>query len=317
MSITKSPFLRRGRSFYVIAEASGNHAQSLKRAHALIDAAAEAGADAIKFQTFTAEEIAADHVAILRGYNAEHDAWLDKMGVSTMRELFRKGGLPRPWHKQLKDHATERGIDFLSTPFSVDAARFLVEEIGVPYLKIASGDLTFLPLLEYANTLEIPVILSTGGATPEEISAAATIHLARQYLNRTLALLHCRSVYPCPEDIVQLHAIRYLAQNFPYCTPGWSDHTLSWSVPGLALCVGAVVIEKHLTLDDEGVDAGHSLRADGFARMVNGLIGIAHMLGEPGTKTVHLSEYHDRLWARRAPEDWRRPTMTARMGQWE
>lgn len=313
--MTQSPFLRHGHTFYVIAEASGNHSQSLDRAHALVQAAADAGAHAVKFQTFTPEEIAADNVRILRGYDRQHDAWIATLGVTTLRELFAQGGLPRPWHHQLKEHATDRGIDFLSTPFSVDAARFLVEEIGVSALKIASGDITFFQLLDYANTLDIPVILSTGAATLDDITAAVLLHLPTQYYAQRLALLHCRSVYPCPASIVNLRSIQYLALNFPYCTPGWSDHTTDIGMPSYALCAGAQVIEKHICLDADGVDAGHSLTPVAFQAMMQRLHEVAEILGT-ATKNVHPREAHDRLWARRDIDNLR-PTAAARAGAWK
>ena len=155
---------------YVIAEASGNHAQDYARAEALVYAAADAKADAIKFQTFTAEEIAAD-VPIPRGQGgAAHDAWLDRLGAQSLRDLFQHGGLPRPWHFELKRLAEMMGLTFLSTPFSLDAARFLVEEVQVPALKIASGDLTFTPLLQYAASTGLPLLLSTGGAWTDSVN---------------------------------------------------------------------------------------------------------------------------------------------------
>jgi len=312
-----SPFLRGSDPFYLIAEASGNHAQDLRRAHALVDAAADSGAHAVKFQTFRAEEIAADNIPILRGYDATHDEWLDGLKTKTMRELFQLGGLPRAWHRELRNHATDRGIDFLSTPFSVDAARFLVEEIGVPYLKIASGDLTFLPLLAYADTLDIPVILSTGGATMIEIADTVWGRLGNQYEAERLGLLHCRSIYPCPRNTMNLRTIEYFRTTYPLCTPGLSDHTLALvTTPVYALCLGARIIEKHIRLEDSlGVDTSHSLYPDSFKHMTQALHNVSAELGK-ADKTVHPLEGHDRLWARRSPEDWLRPTQAAREGRW-
>lgn len=301
---------------YVIAEVSGNHAKNRRRAEALVIAAGMAGADAVKFQTFTADEIAAKRVRIPRGVDTATDAWLDRLGVKTLRDLFTMGGLPREWHKDLKECATQAGLAFLSTPFSVDAAKFLVEEIGVPALKIASGDLTFEPLLEYANTLNIPIILSTGGATLQEVHRAVDL-LPHTYESGNLALLHCVSVYPCPDEFANLNAIRTLGAQFLRCPIGFSDHTLSIeTVPALAVATGATILEKHITLDDVGVDAGHSLDPRQFRRMVQQVRQVHAVLGT-GKKEPCAAEMHDRLWARRSPRDWKRPTDAARRGQWE
>lgn len=309
---------------YVIAEASANHCGDVSTATGLVRAAAAAGADAVKFQTFTTEEICAD-VPILFGHAARHDSWCRRLGVTRMRDLFAKGGLPRAWHAPLKRLACDLGVEFLSTPFSVDAARFLVEEVGVPALKIASGDLTFGPLLEYANGTGLPVLLSTGGAYLWEVEAAAFGPLFPALRANRLCLLHCVSIYPCPDDeanVAALHAMSRLYHEadgrFYYPRLGYSDHTLSVdTVPLLALGAGARVFEKHLRLAAQGggVDADHSLDEAAFAAYVqairDGLASLGH-----GEKRPQPGEMHDRLWARRAPIDWKRPTEAARAGCW-
>lgn len=301
---------------YIIAEASGNHNQDYTQAEALVRAAAQAGADAIKFQTFTAEEICAD-IPLPFGVDAQHDAWLREMGVSRMRELFAKGGLPRPWHAPLKALADSLDIAFLSTPFSVDAARFLVDEIGVPAIKIASGDLTFTPLLEYAASTGLPVILSTGGATMEEIGIAEDSFYASSIPGSQLAILHCCSVYPAPSSMVNLRAIGAIRRAF-VCTVGFSDHTLSVNdVPMLAVACGATILEKHIRLsgDFASIDTAHSLDTEAFATYVQAARMAPAILGH-GRKEPHERERHDRLWARRDPSDWLRPEQAAREGQW-
>lgn len=309
--------LKDSRRPYVIAEASGNHNQDLSKAHALIDAAATSLADAIKFQTFTAEEICAD-VPILLGHDPVHDAWIRRMGVTRMRELFAKGGLPRKWHGELQRHAENEGLAFLSTPFSVDAARFLVEEVGVRALKIASGDLTFAPLLQYAAQTGLPVIMSTGGATLGDIRRALDGPL-RDMDYELLVIMHCLSVYPASEaqiNLRALHEIRTLDGRFAL---GFSDHTLSTDmVPALAIACGATVLEKHLRLDGDetSVDADHSLTPDAFMKYVTAAEIACDILGT-AKKSPHPLEMHDRLWARRSPTDWLRPTDEARSGRWQ
>lgn len=301
---------------YVIAEASGNHSGSLQTAIELVHAAAGAGADAIKFQTFTPEEIAAEGVTVLRGHDAHHDAWLERLFPGqtpvTLRALLGKGGLPRVWHAPLKQEADACGIGFLSTPFSVDAARFLVEEVGVPALKIASGDLTFTPLLEYADRTGLPLLISTGGATFDEVA-----HVVYELSWAQLSLLHCVSAYPCPIEAANLRAIGTLQTAFPWLTLGWSDHTTSLAVPALAVACGALIIEKHLRLPVLGqtTDTDHSITPAQFARMVEHIRDAEAALGT-GQKAPHALEMHDRLWARRDPSDWLRPCDAARAGQW-
>ena len=299
---------------YIIAEASGNHHRDYATAEQLVCAAAEAGADAIKFQSFEASDICAD-VPILTGYDAAHDAWIQSLGVTRLRELFALGGLPRAWHAPLKALAEQQDIAFLSTPFSVDAARFLVEEVGVPALKIASGDLTFAPLLAYAASTRLPVILSTGGATFSEIQEA--YHLFYHALWPPV-FMHCVSAYPCEDVWTNLRAIKTIRDRFSWLC-GFSDHTLSTDlVPALAVAMGATVIEKHLRLADDttSVDAAHSLTPSQFRQMVDVIRIVPAILGD-GVKTPHATEMHDRKWARRSPVDWLRPTEEARAGHWE
>jgi len=299
---------------YIIAEASGNHHQDYTSAELLVRVAASAGADAVKFQTFTPEEICAD-VPILFGHDAAHDAWCQRLGVTRMRELFAKGGLPRAWHASLRDLAASLGLAFLSTPFSVDAARFLVNEIGVPALKIASGDLTYTPLLAYAARTGLPVILSTGGATMPEVRTACNVFWEADAGH--IVVLHCVSVYPCDDALVNIAAVRGLRKVL--CLPvGFSDHTLSVDlIPSLAVALGATVLEKHLRLDHDttSVDAAHALTPTQFRQYVEAARRTPAVLGH-GWKEPQEEERHDRLWSRRG-KDGLRPTDAARKGRWE
>ena len=312
MSLSNRPFTDPAQP-YVIAEASGNHNQDRHQARLLVQAAAASGADAVKMQTFTSEEICAD-VPILFGHDAAHDAWCRNLRVTRMRDLFAKGGLPRAWHRDLKQEAEDLGIDFLSTPFSVDAARFLVEELGVRALKIASGDVTFVPLHRYAASTGLPVIMSTGGATLPEIRLALeTYHLQPS----AVTLLQCRSIYPCAPRILDLASLATLRHKFQVPV-GLSDHTLSTDlVPAMAVAYGAVMFEKHLRLatDTSSVDVGHSLDPEAFRRYVETIRRCTEIRGT-GTKEPHPLELHDRVWARRDPSDWLRPVRRGREGEW-
>lgn len=301
---------------YVIAEAAGSHCQEYEKAEELVYAAANVEVDAVKFQLITPELICAD-IPLPFGVNTEHDTWLKSLGVTRMRELFAKGGLPREWCKPLKALAESLGIAWLCTPFSVEEAKFLVEDVHVGGLKIASGDLTFTPLLEYAAGTGLPIILSTGGATFVEVADAVYGPLYGAYCDNHLSILHCCSAYPADETIINLNAIKTLsAFNMPI---GFSDHTLSVDVvPVLAIANGARIIEKHIRLehDYESVDAAHSLPPSQFSKFVEVIRQVPAILGH-GKKEPHASEMHDRLFARRDPSDWLRPQMRGREGAWE
>jgi pseudaminic acid synthase len=301
---------------FIVAELSGNHGQDYAQAEALVRAAAEAGADAVKTQTFVPAEIAAD-CPFPYGHDAATDVWARGLGVERFPDLFRHGGLPRPWHAPLKALAESLGLVFLSTPFSVDAARFLVEEIGVSALKIASGDLTFTPLLAYADRTGLPIILSTGAATLAEIDTAVRSDLIETWLARRLVVLHCRSIYPCHPTVMNLLSLRTLATRYA-CPVGLSDHTLDTErIPSMAVTLGASCYEKHLRLADDttSIDVQHSLTPTQFAHMVDVLRATPVILGD-GVKEPHVLEQHDRLFARRDPCDGLRPMMAARQGAW-
>lgn len=311
------------RRCYIIAEMSGGHQQDYDVAERLVAAAAEAGADAVKIQTFNAEDICAD-IPLPFGHDAKHDAWLQSLGVTRMRELFALGGFPRAWTPSLKRFAESCGVELLSTPFSVDAARWLVEEIGVKAIKIASGDLTFTPLLEYAASTGLPLFVSTGGATYQEVRTACdtieAIWPQESDRQHALAFFHCVSAYPCPEDAANLRAIQQTKNACFYWPTGFSDHTLSVDiVPALAIACGATIYEKHLRLDGDNhsVDAKHSLAPQQFTRMVEVIRSVPAILGD-GVKQPHALERHDRAYARRDPSDWLRPIRRVReTGTWE
>ena len=301
------------RQAYVVAECGANHAGGLLLAHRLVDAAADAHADAIKFQTIDMKNLAAD-VPIILGHDAQHDAWIRRLGITRLPELFAKSGLPRPWHKELKAHAEARGIAFLSTPFSVDAARFLVEEIGVAALKVASGDLTFTPLLEYAATTQIPIILSTGCAIIPEIQRAVDI-LDWQ---RTI-LLHCLARYPHAATVANLRSLNTLRNHFKLPV-GYSDHTTDYCmIPTAATTIGCCVYEKHFTLSDGAYtpDTQHSLNEHQFAEMVRTIRETQMALGDGNRAELNDLERHEEKWTRRWDADWLRPTEAARHGAWE
>lgn len=300
---------------FIIGEVSGNHNKSLVRAIEHVRCAAESGCSAVKFQTFEPKDIAADNIKIPKGFNKLHDEWIDSLGVNYLHELMSKGGLPREYHRELFKVSEDCGIEFISTPFSVDAAKFLVEDIGVKTIKVASGDLTFTPLLEYLNTIpEISVILSTGMSFLDEILAALDVLKNRRASNT--AILHCVSSYPCSVDDTNIGAISVM--RFSLLNPiGYSDHTIdTLHVPSAAIGAGAVILEKHFRIDNEStIDSPHSLLPHELKQYVQSA-NLAYRIVGDRMKKPRRSEQHDRIWARRDPSDWLRPTQLGRQGVW-
>lgn len=272
----------RGRTF-VIAEAGINHNGDVDRAHTLIDAAVAVGADAVKFQTFRADELGSPHLA---RYELPATAWPD-----------------------LAAHAAQRRILFFSTPFDVESVDLL--DPLVPCFKIASGEIVNLPLLRHVASKGKPVILSTGMATLDEILAAemALYTPGDSQINDGLIALHCVSAYPAPVTETNLRAMQSLVGLFGRSHVGLSDHSLSAVIPAAAVALGAVVIEKHLTLDTklDGPDHAMSLDVPRFAEMVRNIREVESALGD-GVKRVMPSEEETKRRARRDPSTGRRPS---------
>lgn len=242
---------------YVIAEAGVNHGGSLDRALALVDAAAACGADAVKFQAFRADEL------VTAG--APKAAYQRAADGATQREMLRGLELSeRDWEAVAQRCATD-GIDFLATPFGI-AQVGLVERLGAPAVKIASADLTSVPLLQAAIETGLPVLLSTGASREDEIADAVEL-FRRHEADQRLVLLHCVSAYPTPIDAANLAAIRTLRERFDQPC-GYSDHTTAIEAGGWAVAAGACVIEKHFTVDRAagGPDQTMSLAPEAFTR---------------------------------------------------
>ncbi|MDI6100480.1 pseudaminic acid synthase [Actinoplanes sp. NEAU-A12] len=238
---------------YIVAEMSGNHNGSLDRALRLVDAAAEAGADAIKIQTYTADTMTVDVKHPRFQISASHDLW----GGDYLYQLFERAHTPWDWHAPIFERARERGITAFSSPFDRTAVE-LLEKLDAPMYKIASSEITDLPLIRLAASTGKPIIISTGMATLREITAA--VEAAQSAGATDVTVLSCTASYPAPPEETNLRRIPVLAEalNLPI---GLSDHTMGIGVPIAAVAYGAVLIEKHFTLDraDGGVDSAFSL----------------------------------------------------------
>lgn len=253
-----------GHPVFIVAEMSANHGKSLKKAKAIIAEAALCGADAIKLQTYTADTMTLD---------CRREPFMIGKGTpwegKNLYELYDEAHTPWEWHAELKAEAERQGLFFFSTPFDRTAVDFL-EELGVGFYKIASFELTDIPLLKKIASTRKPVIMSTGMASLPEID------LAVQTLKKNgcpeLALLKCTSAYPALPDDMNLKTIPHLCETF--CLPaGLSDHSPGFAIPVAAVALGASIIEKHFTLSrsEPGPDSGFSLEPHEFKVMVQAI----------------------------------------------
>ncbi|MFC7529589.1 pseudaminic acid synthase [Actinoplanes sp. GCM10030250] len=247
---------------YIVAEMSGNHNGSLDRALQLVDAAADAGADAIKIQTYTADTMTVDVKHPRFQISAGHDLW----GGDYLYQLFERAHTPWDWHQPIFERARERGITPFSSPFDRTAVE-LLEKLDATMYKIASSEITDLPLIRLAASTGKPIIISTGMATLREITAA--VEAAQGAGATDITVLSCTASYPAPPEETNLRRIPVLAEALGLPI-GLSDHTLGIGVPIAAVAFGAVLIEKHVTLDrtDGGVDSAFSLEPAELAALV-------------------------------------------------
>jgi len=247
---------------YVIAELSGNHGGSLQRALETVEAVAAAGADAIKLQTYTADTMTLDIPDDRFRIVDPTSLWAGRH----LYELYREAHTPWEWHEAIFDRARAVGLAAFSSPFDPSAVAFL-SSLDVPCMKIASFEITDLPLIRAAAETGIPLILSTGMATRGEIGSAVAAAEGAGAVD--LALLWCTSAYPAPAEASSLRGIPDLRQ-WSGKEVGLSDHTLGTAVAVAAVALGATIIEKHVTLDHETatVDAAFSLDPEGFTHLV-------------------------------------------------
>lgn len=256
---------------FIIAEAGDNHNGRFDLALQLVDKAVEAGADCVKFQTFVTENVISKFAE-----KAEYQIESTGAGESQY-EMVKKLELSFDQFREIQAYCKKKGILFLSTPFDLDSIKFL-EEIHIPFFKIPSGEITNLPyLIKIANTGK-DVILSTGMSTIEEIGNA--LKILRQNGAGKITLLHCNTEYPTPYEDVNLRVMDTLRKTFGV-EVGYSDHTKGIEVPIAAAALGAVIVEKHFTLDCnmEGPDHQASLEPEELKQMVVGIRNIEKTLG--------------------------------------
>jgi len=275
---------------FIIAELSANHLQDFDLAVKTIQAMKETNVDAVKLQTYTADTMTIDVTNEYFQIN-QHTLWDGK----TLYELYQEAYTPWDWQPKLKKIAEELGLICFSTPFDKTSVDFL-EDMNVPAYKIASFEITDIPLIEYIASKGKPVILSTGLATLSNIEEA--VNACKRVGNNQIALLKCTSAYPTPIEEVNLRTIPNLVEIF-HTIVGLSDHTLGISVPIAAVAQEAKIIEKHFILDRKlgGPDAAFSLEPDEFKIMVTSIREVEKALGEVKYELTEKAK-NSRIFAR-------------------
>jgi len=256
----------------IIAEIGENHLGDWERARQMIVAAATAGADVVKFQSYLGSEVSP---------------------TDPERDWFIKVHVPDDQHSVLKTVAEQHGVQFLTSPFSLGRARFVMEQLGLQHVKVASSEMLNFALLDYLNARAETVYLSTGMATLEEVRTAVD----RLSKVKELYILHCTSEYPCPDAHANLSVIPRLKAAFPEHQIGLSDHTIGIIAPIVAVTLGAVVVEKHFTLDKSlpGTDHALSVTPTELKEMVAGIRTVECLLGnsekEPSVQERELASF--------------------------
>lgn len=246
VKIRPNRFIGKGHPCYIIMDVGANHNQDLKTAKKLIEVTAEMGADAVKFQTYTADKLYSSKTPLFSS------------SPIPVNELIKKCEHPREWLPILKETAEDNGIDFTSSPFDFEAVD-LLEEINVPFHKVASAEIVDLELIEYIAKTEKPIMISTGMSYLGDIEDA--INTVLKVNNDKIILLHCNTLYPTAVEAVNLKAIKTLKRAFKFPI-GFSDHTLGIHISLAAVAIGAKVIERHITLDKNQEGPDHHFALD-------------------------------------------------------
>lgn len=281
-----------GEPTYVIAEAGSNHNRDLDTARRLIDVAAESGADAVKFQTYTAEGLYSTKTPTM-SYLTKGELLADQESVF---DMIKRIEIPWEWHDTLAEHTRAAGIDFLSTPFEEKAVD-LLESLAVPAYKIASYEVNHLPLIEHCAKTGKPLIISTGMASLADIERA--LDTANAAGATQIVLLHCAINYPPRFEDLNLRAIQTLAGAFGVPI-GWSDHTMGHTADVVAVALGACVVEKHYTLDrdQDGPDHPFAMEPAELTAMVTAIREAEQSLGSPVKRVTEAEQEMFRLGRR-------------------
>ena len=269
----------------IIAEAGVNHNGDINLAKKLIEEAAHAGADYVKFQTFKAKNLVSKTAR-----KADYQIKNSKSGDDSQFQMLKNLEMPFEWHFELKDYAEKLGIKFLSTGFDEESID-LLDKLGIDLFKIPSGEITNKPYLIHVASQGKPIILSTGMAGLEEVIAAVDVLVAHGITKKMITVLHCNTEYPTPMKDVNLMAMLHIKCQLGV-EVGYSDHTLGIEVPVAAVALGARVIEKHFTLDKnmDGPDHLASLEPKELKMMIESIRNIEQVISGSGVKEVSDSE---------------------------
>lgn len=264
---------------YFIAEIGGNFDGSIEKAKRLIDAAKASGADCAKFQTFTADTIVSEGGFSKMELHGVHGSWGRKVS-----EVFKDVEFPMAWHKEIADYCKKVGIDFSTSPYFKEAVDLCVD-LNVPFIKIGSGDITWLEMIEYIAKTGLPIMLATGDATMAEIDEA--VRTIEKTGNKNLVLMQCITNYPSKIDSANVNVLKTY-QNAFQCLTGYSDHSPGHVVALASVVLGGRVVEKHFTLNkkDKGPDHPHSMEPDEFKFMVDSIREVERAMGSTRKEVV-------------------------------
>jgi N-acetylneuraminate synthase len=273
----------KGYPTYIIAEIGANFDGDIKKAKLLVRKAKEAGADCAKFQSFISEKIVSRKGFASMNLKGVHGSW-----NRPVDEVFKDAEFPREWHKEISDYCNEIGIHFSTSPYDFDAVD-LCEKLDVPFIKIGSGDITWHEMLEYIAKKNKPMFLATGDATLSEIDEA--VRIIESTGNMNLILMQCITNYPSMIESANINVLKTYENAFDILT-GYSDHSPGLVVALGSVSLGACVIEKHFTLDnnDIGPDHPHSMNYANFSNMVKAIRELESALGSTVKKVVEEEE---------------------------
>jgi N,N'-diacetyllegionaminate synthase len=283
-------------SVLIIAEAGVNHNGSLDLAIKLVDAAADSGADFVKFQTFQADSLVSKNTSLAE-YQSKN---MKSSNIESQYEMLKSLEMDDDWYPVLIKRCNERKIKFLSTAFDIESADFL-DKLGIPFFKIPSGEITNKLFLRHIAKKGKNIVLSTGMSTLNEIEAALEVIINEGLDKRKITILHCNTEYPTPMEDVNLLAMSNLSNRFGL-NVGYSDHTLGYEVSIAAVALGASIIEKHFTINRNliGPDHAASLEPSELKSMVKSIRNIEIAIAGSGTKEPSRSEIKNIVVARKS-----------------